>query len=127
MGTQFCFQAAFSRGRDVDRERISASISLYLMFGLIFALIFALVEKLLPGSFFYSILSSDGFDQKPLLHFMYFSYVTLATLGYGDIVPISGPAKGLALLEAIIGQLYLVLVVARLVSLYGKSESKESQ
>jgi hypothetical protein len=49
------------------------------------------------------------------------SPATLATLGYGDIVPLSGPAKGMVILEAVIGQMDLV-VVARLVSLYGRSE-----
>ncbi|HMK64332.1 MAG TPA: potassium channel family protein [Thermodesulfobacteriota bacterium] len=123
LGTVTCFQSAFGSGRKVDRERISASLSLYLMFGLIFALLFALVDKLLPGSFQYPSSLANDPSAKPLTQLIYFSYVTLATLGYGDIVPLSGPAKGLAILEAIIGQLYLVLVVARLVSLYSQSDS----
>jgi hypothetical protein len=123
IGTLLCFRIVFMGGRRVDRERINASLSLYLMIGLIFTLLFALVDKLLPGSFHYSAAPADIGD-KPLNQLMYFSYVTLATLGYGDIVPISGPAKGLAILEAMIGQLYLVLVVARLVSLYAQSESR---
>jgi hypothetical protein len=55
---------------------------------------------------------------------VYYSFVTLATLGYGDIVPLSPSARGLAILEAVVGQIYLVVVVARLVSLYGQSEEK---
>jgi hypothetical protein len=51
---------------------------------------------------------------------IYFSFVTLATLGYGDVVPASGPARALAMLEAVFGQLYLVVLVARLVSLYSR-------
>ena len=51
---------------------------------------------------------------------VYFSFVTLATLGYGDIVPVSGIARGLAILEAVAGQLYLAVLVARLVSLYSQ-------
>jgi hypothetical protein len=124
MGTLICFRAAFWGGRQVDRERISASISLYLMFGLIFTLLYASVDKILPGSFHTANTPANDLGEKPLTQLMYFSYVTLATLGYGDIVPISGPAKGLAILEAMLGQLYLVLVVARLVSLYGQSESR---
>ena len=49
---------------------------------------------------------------------MYFSFVTIATLGYGDIVPVTAPARGLAVVEAISGQMYLAVLVARLVSLY---------
>lgn len=124
MGTFFCFRIAFFGGRQVDKERIFASLSLYLMFGLIFALLYALVNKILPGSFHYPAFPTSDLGDKPLTQLMYFSYVTLATLGYGDMVPLSGPARGLAILEAMIGQLYLVLVVARLVSLYGKSETR---
>jgi hypothetical protein len=126
MGTTTCFRVALFGRRRVDKERIFASLSLYLMFGLIFALLFALVDKLLPGSFLSPGTPADGLGNRPLSQLVYFSYVTLATLGYGDIIPFSGPAKGLAILEAMIGQLYLVLVVARLVSLYGESESKEN-
>ena len=123
LGTLACFRALFSPG-PVDKERIFASLSLYLLFGLIFALIFAVIEELLPGSFHYSHTLSPDTGARSLSNLFYFSFVTLATLGYGDIVPISGPAKGMALLEAVIGQMYLVVVVARLVSLYGRSESK---
>jgi hypothetical protein len=50
--------------------------------------------------------------------FLYFSLVTLSTVGFGDIVPLSGPARGLATLEGIIGQFYMAVLVARLVGLY---------
>jgi hypothetical protein len=124
LGTIACFRVIFGSGR-IDKERLFASLSLYLLFGLIFSIIFVVVEELLPGSFRYPDLQSPGSELKPLAQLIYFSYVTLATLGYGDIVPVSGPAKGLAILEAIIGQMYLVVVVARLVSLYDQTESKE--
>lgn len=123
IGTLGCFRNAFSPG-PVDRERLAAALSLYLLVGLIFALLFALVEKILPGSFHFTDSRVNDPSDKTLTQLIYFSYVTLATLGYGDIVPLSGPAKGLAILEAIIGQIYLVVVVARLVSLYGQSESR---
>jgi hypothetical protein len=47
--------------------------------------------------------------------FLYFSFVTLASLGYGDIVPLTGPARSAAILEAVMGQLYLAITIARLV------------
>jgi hypothetical protein len=123
LGTLACFRALFGTG-PIDTERIFASLSLYLLFGLIFALIFAVIEELLPGSFYFPQTLSPYTGTRPLSQLFYFSYVTLATLGYGDIVPISGPAKGMAILEAVIGQMYLVVVVARLVSLYGRSEAQ---
>jgi hypothetical protein len=123
LGTLACFRALFETG-PIDKERIFASLSLYLLFGLIFGLMFVVIEEILPGSFHYPGRQSPDAVTGPLEELIYFSYVTLATLGYGDIVPIRGPAKGLAILEAVIGQMYLVVVVARLVSLYGRSESK---
>ena len=124
LGTLACFRALFSPG-PVDKERIFASLSLYLLFGLIFALIFTVIEELLPGSFHSSHTLSPDTGGRSFSNMFYFSFVTLATLGYGDIVPLSGPAKGLAILEAVIGQMYLVVVVARLVSLYGRSERND--
>jgi hypothetical protein len=123
LGTLSCFRVAFSPG-PVDRERLAAALSLYLLLGLIFALIFMVIAELLPGSFYYAAIQSADFAGKPMADLVYFSFVTLATLGYGDIVPLSGSARGLAILEAIVGQMYLVVVVARLVSVYGQSESQ---
>ena len=57
----------------------------------------------------------------------YYSFVTLATLGYGDIVPRSEAARGLAIMEAVAGQLYLAVLIARLVSLYVLGEDKGNQ
>ena len=121
LGTLACFRNAFGSG-PVDRERLASALSLYLLFGLIFALVFTVIAELLPGSFHFSAARSADSTIRPLADMIYFSYVTLATLGYGDIVPLSPSAKGLAILEAIVGQIYLVVVVARLVSLYGRSE-----
>jgi len=57
---------------------------------------------------------------------IYYSFVTLTTLGYGDIVPRSEVARGLAIMEALVGQLYLAVMVARLVSLYVAGEGKRN-
>ncbi|MBI5582246.1 MAG: two pore domain potassium channel family protein [Deltaproteobacteria bacterium] len=123
LGTLGCLRVAFSPG-PVDRERLAAALDLYLLLGLIFALIFTVIAELLPGSFHFAAAQHVAFATRPLSDMVYFSFVTMATLGYGDIIPLSGSAKGLAILEAIIGQMYLVVVVARLVSLYRESEEK---
>lgn len=125
IGTLACFQTAFKNG-PVDNERIFAAISLYLMIGLIFGLLFSLIDELLPRSFNHPTANAVQPEHRVGTNLIYFSFVTLATLGYGDIFPVSGPARGLAVLEAIIGQFYLALVIARLVSLYGQSDAKDT-
>jgi len=110
----------------VTSERIFAALDVYLLLGIMCGLLFCIFEEQWPGSF--SLLGaplSRG-DQNPLRHTIYFSFVTLGTLGYGDIIPVYGPARALAVVEAIMGQMYLVVVVARLVSLYrGEADRKD--
>ena len=85
--------------------------------GSIFGVGYSLLDHLAPGSFGGLLDLAGGF---------YFSFVTLATLGYGDIVPVSDTARGLAIVEAVAGQMYLAVLVARLVSLYSqKSEGAD--
>jgi hypothetical protein len=98
----------------VDRERILAALDTYLLAGLLFAVGYWTLDRVWPGSFGGT---PSGLDQP---HAIYFSFVTIATLGYGDVVPVSEPARGLAIVEAVSGQLYLAVLVARLVSLYSQ-------
>ena len=97
----------------VDSERICAALDVYLLVGLIFGVVYWTLDRLHPGSF--GGTSNSPFD---LTHAVYFSFVTLATLGYGDIVPTTEAARGLAIFEAIGGQMYLVVFIARLVGAY---------
>jgi hypothetical protein len=102
------------RVRTVDAEHLFAALDAYLLVGLVFGVGYALLDHVSPGSF--------GERELDLGRGFYFSFVTLATLGYGDVVPVSGPARGFAILEAVAGQMYLAVLVARLVSLYGQKE-----
>lgn len=107
----------------VTSERIFAALDVYLLLGITCGLLFCVFEELWPQSFFFQGTSFDENRDSTLAHTIYFSFVTLGTLGYGDVIPISGLARALAIVEAMCGQMYLVVVVARLVSLYeGKSE-----
>ena len=101
----------------VTGEKVSAAICVYLLIGLIWALLFSLAHYFEPGSF--RIESAD------LSHFIYYSFITLSTLGYGDITPLSASARALSYVEAITGQLYLTVLVARLVGLHIAHHSKE--
>ena len=96
----------------VTGDMIMGAVCVYFLMGLIWAFVFSTMEILQPGSF----KMTQGPVSQPV--FTYYSYVTLTTLGYGDITPISAPARSLSLLEAIMGQLYLAVLVARLVGLH---------
>ena len=104
-------------------HRIEGAIAVYLLLGLTWAHAFELVEYLNPGSFTGVLTGSGRFSS-----WTYFSFVTLATLGYGDISPVHPVARSLAVAEAITGQLYLAILIARLVSqeLYYRT-SKEGE
>ncbi len=110
---------------DVTSERIYAALDVYLLLGIMCGLIFCIFEEQWPGSFSFQSSTLVASAQNRLAHTIYFSFVTLGTLGYGDIIPVGGPARALAVTEAITGQMYLVVVVARLVSLY-KSRSERN-
>ena len=105
------------RGAAIDTEHLYAALSGYLLAGLFFGLLYWVVEDAWTGSFAVSG-ASVAPGQFSLANGIYFSFVTLSTLGYGDVVPQTEIARGLAILEAVSGQLYLAVMVARLVSLY---------
>ena len=97
----------------INREVIFSAVVVYLLMGVLWAFVYGAVEQIQPNSFSVSI-DTIG-DQRYL--FLYYSFVTLTTLGYGDISPITPVASSMAILEAIIGQLYLVVQIAWLVGL----------
>ena len=106
------------RARIVDTEVILAALCIYLLVGLIWAEAYVAVAANDPAAF--TSLPTTGSSDLvyPVRRALtYFSYVTLTTVGYGDVSPVSGTAQSLAVLEAIIGQIYLVTMIARLVSL----------
>lgn len=105
---------------EISQDMIYASMCLYLMLGLIWAFIYFSIEINSPGSFSISNEDAASANNPRLLlsQFSYYSYVTLSTLGYGDITPITRVPRAWAVLESMIGQFYLAIVVARLVSLH---------
>ena len=99
-------------GPKIDVNKIVGSVTIYLLIGIIWALLYALVEEFFTGSFSGADLANDGNQFWDLI---YFSFVTLATLGYGDILPVNTYARTLAYMEAIAGQFYIAILVASLV------------
>jgi hypothetical protein len=89
-------------------------------FGLIFAMAFGLTDALTTDPFFAQGPITD------LGRFSYFSFVTLSTLGYGDLSPATAFGQNLAVIEALTGSIYLVTLVGRLVGLYGNPASSST-
>lgn len=106
-------RAVFAEGR-VSHHRIVGAVLLYILVALIFVALFVMLGVCQPGAF-----SNLAFDDSSGLasRLIYFSCMTLTTVGYGDIVPIHPLARSLCNLEAIFGQLYPAILIARLVTL----------
>ncbi len=104
------------RASRVDTEVLCAGIATYLTLGLLWTFAYALTARISPNAFSLAGVSGShvlsGFDA------LYFSYVTLSTVGFGDITPVSPTARMLAVLEALTGTIYLAVLVARLVSMH---------
>jgi hypothetical protein len=102
-------------GTEMNTNRLVGAICVFLLLGIIWSLAYSLVELAVPGSF-----SGFGAGEDPgsETSWLYFSFVTLTTLGYGDITPESATARTLAFLQAVVGQFYIAVLVAGLVSAY---------
>jgi hypothetical protein len=110
------------RAPSVNVEVLCASISAYLMLGLLWTVAYWLVDQLTPGAFAF-----NGNAERPSIrgfNAFYFSFITLSTVGYGDITPVSKVARMLAAMEAMTGLLYVAVLIARLVSLYSTPKSE---
>ena len=98
----------------IDTNKILGAICVYLLLGIIWAIIYTLIADINPGTF-------NGHKPEPwhksFPDFIYFSFVTLTTLGYGDITPATSVSRFLTYMEAVIGQFYLAILVASLVGI----------
>ena len=106
------------RARRVTSELVFGAVCVYLMMGFVGALLFAVLDLWSPGSL--ALPAGAGSGVGDATHFSavaYYSFVTLTTLGYGDITPVSRLARSLSTMEAVTGQLYLAVLVARVVGL----------
>jgi hypothetical protein len=97
----------------ITYETLAGAVDVYLLIGLIFSSVYRMIETYSGTPFFVQVA-----DPTPN-QYLYFSYVTLATLGYGDLTPATNIGRTVVVIEAILGQVYLVTAVARLVSLLG--------
>jgi hypothetical protein len=111
------------RAPSVNTQVLCASISAYLMLGLMWTMAYWLVDQLTPGGAF-AFNTTTGKQSMKGFNAFYFSFITLSTVGYGDITPVSRMARWLAAMEAMTGLLYMTVLIARLVSLYSTPKSE---
>ena len=111
----YSFIVQITNAKRVSTNILFATFSLYLVIGLFWGALYTLLNEIIPGSYGGVLLENT----KTAFHvFNYFSFVTLTTLGYGDITPLTAGASSLCQMEAIVGQFYTAVVVAWLVGMH---------
>ena len=105
------------RARQVTSNTIYGAVSIYLLIGMSFSVLYVFMGVFIPGSFYIDEAHNPG-GRLELSAFIYFSFTTLTTLGYGDITPISSYARSATNLEAVMGILYVAILISRFVGIY---------
>jgi len=108
------------RSKRMDRNQLTAAICIYLLLGIILAILNMIVLKHIPGSF-----KGISPDVQNGLDMIYFTFVTMTTLGYGDISPVGPLARALAYMAAVAGQFYVALLVGMMVGQYIRQKPDE--
>lgn len=117
------------RAKHIDTNVVSAGLCVYLLLGMTFALLYTGLDRVAPASFDIptnpvKIEAPRSFGRTP--DFIYYSMITMTTTGFGDIRPVSQVARSLTIVEILLGQLYLVVMISRLVTSWGiKSSAKD--
>jgi len=115
--------------RKVSEDTLAGAVCVYLLIALVFGQCYLLIEFLVPESFSFTLAHGRMhlWLSREFYPFFYFSMVTMTTIGYGDMVPVSTMARTFATMEGVLGQVYLTILVARLVGMHlihqqGKSD-----
>lgn len=103
------------KSKEITQNTLYGAVCVYLMLGILWASIYALIDKLIPGAIFTGNFVNGHLTSNEVI---YFSYTTLTTLGYGDITTMTPVGRIMSVLEAIIGQLFIAFMIARLVGIH---------
>jgi voltage-gated potassium channel len=121
--TPFVIVRRILRHPEVTMETILGAICIYVVIGIFFGVLFYGISKCLPLIYGTPVPASHQFLAQPGPHdssdYLYLSFVTITTVGFGDLTPLSRVARSVVVLEALMGQIFLVTLVARLVAMYG--------
>ncbi|MCP4400405.1 MAG: hypothetical protein GY801_24250 [bacterium] len=110
----------------VDEDLLYGAIAIYMLIGGTWAMMYTILEELRFGSF--AIAAAHDLDGVVTwFDLLFYSFATLTTLGYGDIVPVTSQARALAVIEAIIGVMYLAIIISRLVGIFIAKEAASGE
>ena len=115
----------FSHSVSVRRSTLYEAVSVYLLLGLFWGTLYSFIEHIAPGSF--SLGPGPHIGHLGWSDFLYHSFVTLTTLGYGDLVPVAPMARSLTILEAIVGVFFTTALIARLVAVYRPDDTDQKE
>ncbi len=107
---------------EITSNVLYGAVCVYLLLGILWATIYGFINEVFPGSIFLGMVQDTHHHHEEINQFLYFSYTTLTTLGYGDITSVAPVGRLMAVFEAMTGQLFLAFLVARLVSIYSLSK-----
>ena len=109
---------SIGRNNEVDVNTVLSAISGYILIGLLFGILIFSIELISPGNFT-NELSLSYYDS------IYFSFVTMSTLGYGDISPVTQGGKSLVIITTLVGQFYMVIIMGIIVGKFISNKNKE--
>jgi len=112
------------RGGPTTYHRITGAVAAYLLIGMIWSLAYYMIALWIPGAFSIQGASGPGGGESLQSQLFYFSFVTLTTIGYGDIAAVHPMVRMLVILEGVVGQLFPAILIARLVSLQVQAKQK---
>ena len=105
----------------VTADRLHAAISIYLLTAIAWAMAYSIVFWADPNAFAFSHRQPDSLS-PPFYHFLYFSFTSITSVGYGDITPLTDQARSLAILEQLFGLFFITVLIARLAGLYPQQD-----
>ena len=110
------------RSRRVTVDVIFGSVAVYLLFGVVMAMALQLANAIDPGSVIAAVTAENTQQGRHFDEFLYFSFITLTSVGFGDLAPLGPIARSLAVFEGVVGQLYMAILIARIVGIHVAQE-----